>query len=295
MFDCNWKMQVIIGEYDAMAISAKTTDRITAQIKKFQPILSQAVAKDENESDTSVIICDMLCDVFGYDKYRDVSTQHAIKGLKADFEIIVDGTARFLVEAKAVGVALKDSQVTQVVTYGANQGTEWVILTNGQLWRLYKIHFGQPINSSLLCEIDVLNVSPKNSKWSELIECFGNLSRENFSKPSMNDYFEQKQLTSKYAVAAAILSEPMLIELRRELRRLSSGLKLDVDYLATLITNEVIKRDLIDSDEGKNAQALIRHLQKSYAKDKERSEIEEKGSAQSTVQIPTQSQQGIPE
>jgi len=278
-----------------MAISAKTTDRITAQIKKFQPILSQAVAKDENESDTSVIICDMLCDVFGYDKYRDVSTQHAIKGLKADFEIIVDGTARFLVEAKAVGVALKDSQVTQVVTYGANQGTEWVILTNGQLWRLYKIHFGQPINSSLLCEIDVLNVSPKNSKWSELIECFGNLSRENFSKPSMNDYFEQKQLTSKYAVAAAILSEPMLIELRRELRRLSSGLKLDVDYLATLITNEVIKRDLIDSDEGKNAQALIRHLQKSYAKDKERSEIEEKGSAQSTVQIPTQSQQGIPE
>jgi hypothetical protein len=123
----------------------------------------------------------------------------------------------------------------------------------------------------------------------ELIECFGNLSREYFSKDSMNTYFEQQQLTSKFAVAAVLLSEPMLSEIRRELRRMSPHLKIEVEDLETLLSNEVIKRELIDSDDGKTAQALIKHLQKNLAKDKERKEPEEKSSDQPIVQGTTQS------
>jgi hypothetical protein len=70
---------------------------------------------------------------------------------------------------------------------------------------------------------------------------------------------------------------------------MSPGLKVDVEYLETLLSNEVIKRELIDSDEGKAAQALIKHLQKKQARDKEGKEPEEKGSDQPIVPGTTQS------
>jgi hypothetical protein len=270
-----------------MTISAKVSDRISAQIKKYIPILSQALKKDLNEADTSSIIRNMLCDVLGYNSVTDITAEKAIKGAKADLAVVVDGTVRFLIEVKAVGISLKDKHVRQVVDYGANQGTDWVLLTNGVIWKLYKIHFGQPIGEYLLCEIDVLNATPKSAKFAELIECFGNLSREYFSKDTMNAYFEQKRLTSKFAVAAVLLSEPMLNEVRRELRRMSPHLKIEVEDLETLLTNEVIKRELIDTDEGKDAQALIKRLQKSI--DKERKEPEEKSSDQLVVQRTAQS------
>ena len=53
---------------------------------------------------------------------------------------MVDGTVRFLIEAKAIGISLNDHMVRQIVDYGANLGTDWVLLTNGVKWNLYKIH-----------------------------------------------------------------------------------------------------------------------------------------------------------
>jgi len=42
------------------AIPAKILPRLTAGIKKFQAVLNTAKAKDINESDTVVIVTDML-------------------------------------------------------------------------------------------------------------------------------------------------------------------------------------------------------------------------------------------
>ena len=266
-----------------MPISAKVSERISTQIKKYTPILNELLTKDVNEADTSAIIRSILCDVLGYDNFKEITAEKAIKGAKADFAVVVDGTVRFLIEAKAVGITLNDHMVRQVVNYGTDQGTDWVLLTNGVNWNLYKIIFGQPIEENLLCEIDVLKSTPKSAKLAESIECFGNLSRENFSTVSMNAYFLQKQLTSKFAVAAVLLTEPMLKEVRHKLRKMSPGLKVDVEYLETLLSNEVIKRELIDSDAGKTAQSLIKRLQKKLAKDKEEKEPEEKSPDQPVV------------
>ncbi len=257
-----------------MAVSAKVTDRISTQLKKYNSILAQAQKKDINEADTSAIIRDMLCDVLGYDRVTDVTAEKAIKGAKADLAVVVDGTIRFLIEAKAIGVSLKDKHERQIIDYAANQGTDWVLLTNGINWRLYKVLFGQPVGENLLCEMDVLNSPPRSSKLAEMIDCFGNLSREYFSKDTMDTYFEHKRLTSRFAVAAVMLTEPILNQVRLELRRMSPGLRVDVEDLEALVASEVIKRELIDSDEGKAAQILVKRLQKNYAK--ERKETEEK-------------------
>jgi hypothetical protein len=275
-----------------MALSAKITERISAQIRKYSSEINSALTKDINEADTCLIVRDMLCDVLGYDK-TEITTEYAIKGTYADLAAEVDGSVRFLVEVKAVGISLRDLHVRQAVGYGATQGTEWVVLTNGVHWKLYKIHFGQPIEKILLCEIDILSSTPRSQKLAEAIECFGNLSREHFSKDSMADYFEQKQLTSKFAIAAILLSEPILTEIRRELRRLSPGLKIDVESLELLLSDEVIKRELIESEDGKLASALVKRLQKAFAKERDRKEADSI-SDQSVNQGVAQPQQETP-
>jgi hypothetical protein len=59
----------------------------------------------------------------------------------------------------------------------------------------------------------------------------------------------------------------MIDSLRRQIRRLSK-LQLEPDYFSDLLDNEIIKRELIDSDEGGDASAYIKKLQKAF--DKER-------------------------
>ena len=43
----------------------KVGERLVVGLKRFQPILASAKARDVNESDTVIIITDMLAEVFG--------------------------------------------------------------------------------------------------------------------------------------------------------------------------------------------------------------------------------------
>ena len=241
-----------------MAVSAKVASRITAQLKTYQGILAQAMKKDSSEGDTVVIVTDMISDILGYDKYQNLSSEHAIRGTYVDLMVSVDNKPRFLVEVKAVGTELKDNSIKQAVDYAANKGVDWVILTNGIVWRVYKVVFAKPIDKVLVCELNALEAS---SKGPEAIECFGSLSLEGFSKDSLSDWFHEKQITSKFAIAALLLSEAMLDSLRLQIRRLSQ-VRVEIDDLRSLLTDEIIKRELIDGDEAKSASGFLKKLQR---------------------------------
>lgn len=251
----------------SMPVTPRVADRITSQLKRYQAVINQAQQRDVGESDTALIISDMLSDVFGYNKYEHITTEHAIRGTFVDLAIEVDGELRFLIEVKAIGVPLKDNHVKQAIDYGANKGVEWVLLTNGATWRVYKIIFSQPIDKALVCEVDMLSTSHRSP---EVLECFGNLSKEGFSKGSMSDLLQQKQVTSKFALATILLGDVMVDTLRRELRRLSPGLRIDSDALRSTLSEQVIKRELIDSDDAQAAQAAVKKRMRVQAREKSR-------------------------
>ena len=51
-------------------IPQKVARRLSFTLKQFQPILESAKSRDVNESDTVVIVTDILSEIFGYDKSR---------------------------------------------------------------------------------------------------------------------------------------------------------------------------------------------------------------------------------
>ena len=53
----------------------------------------------------------------------------------------LDSTSIGIAEVKSAGTALNNNHLRQVVNYGAHKGIEWVLLTNGIVWKVYRISF----------------------------------------------------------------------------------------------------------------------------------------------------------
>jgi hypothetical protein len=108
-----------------------------------------------DESGTRIMINEFLTDILGFKSLDEVKTEYMIKGTYADYVVQVDGKRHFLVEVKAMEIELSDKHLRQAVNYAANEGIEWALLTNGKHFELYKIIFGQPIDSKLVFQINM--------------------------------------------------------------------------------------------------------------------------------------------
>jgi len=231
-------------------IPAKVESRIKDALKRFKPIIEQAKARDIGEADTSTLVKDILSDLFGYDKYTEITAEHQIKGTFCDLALQIDGKLSLLIEVKAIGSELKDGYIKQAVDYAANQGVEWVVLTNAARWEIHRIGFGKPITNDLLVALDFLSVDPKKDSDIEVLFL---LSREAQGKSLLDDYHEQKQALSKYCIGALLLTEPILSVIRRELKRLSPDVKIEADEIHSVLSLDVIKREVLEGNKAQDA------------------------------------------
>lgn len=233
-------------------IPKKALDRFLKAVPKFKKVLQIAKDRDVNESDTVSVINDILGEVFGYDKYLEVTSEFSIRGTYCDLAIKVDSKVQFLIEVKAIGLDLKDTHLRQAIDYGANQGVQWIVLTNGIVWRVYRILFEQPIGFELVCNLDFLALNPKNEKDQESLFI---LSKEGLIKNARDDFYDKIQSVNRYIIGSLILSEPILSLIRRELKRLSEGIKIEIDEVEAIVRNEVLKREVVEGDEAEAAQS----------------------------------------
>ena len=227
---------------------------MVAGIKKFQPILIDAQKRDVNESDTVIIITDMLSEIFGYDKYSELTSEKNIRGSFCDLATKVENVIQTLIEVKAINQELKDGYVRQAVDYASNEGVDWVVLTNGVIWRVYKVTFTKPIDHELILEINFLAMSQHTP--ADLEQLFL-LTKESWAKSALSDYYDQKQALSKFSISAVILSDSILTVIRRELRRLSPDVKIDVEQIRSVLEQEVLKREVVEGEKAEEAHKRI--------------------------------------
>lgn len=236
-----------------MTIPGKVAERLSSGLKRFAPILASARSRDVNESDTSMIVTDLLADIFGYDKYSEVTRELAIRGTYCDLATRIDGKFQMLIEVKAIGLELKDAHAKQAVDYAANQGVEWVALTNGNLWKVFRVIFAKPIDAELVLDIDLLALNPKHAGDLESLHL---LTRESMLKSGLYAYHDHLQATNKFYLAAVVLSDAVLETVRRELRRVSDA-KVELDELRAALKQEVIKREIIEGDKADGARKKV--------------------------------------
>ena len=241
-------------------INKRLTDKLTSGLEKFQSVFKIAKKKDINEADTVSIIEDFITEVLGYQKYFEVTKELEIKGTYVDLAIKVEEKFEFLVEAKAVGIELKEQHVKQAVDYGANKGIQWVVLTNGIEWRLYRIGFEKPIVTDLVFTFDITKVNPKEEEDLDLLFA---LSKDGLRKKARELFFEKIESVNRFVIGQFLLKDPIIKTLRRELRKFAEGIKIEEDELSRIISQRVVKREILESEKAKEAEDKVkRHYRK---------------------------------
>lgn len=253
-----------------MKIPKKVADRFAAYLKHYQAIALSQKDRDVSEADTVTLVKDILAQIFGYDKYTELTSEQQIRGTFCDLAVKLDGKIKYLIEVKAAGVGLNDSHLRQAINYAANQGIEWVVLTNAISWRLYRLVFGQPISYELVSSFEITAMNAKNDDDQEKMFL---LCREGISNDAMAQYHQHAQLLNKYTIAQIVSSDAVVNVVRRELRRLFPELKVEIDEISDILANDVLKREVIDGEKVKEAQQRLKKAASKVAREIEKKNI----------------------
>lgn len=238
----------------SVKIPKKVQDRLNSGLRRYQPIVRKLADRDISEADTVTVIKDILSDVFGYDKYTELTSEQQIRGTFCDLAVRVEGKTYYLCEVKSAGTTLNDNHLRQAVNYGAHHGIEWVVLSNAIVWKIYRIKFAQPIDWEEVFCFDLGQISRSSDDLAKLFM----LCREAINSETLDAFHRQAQIVNRYVIAETLLSDAMTSALRKEFRRVFDGLKVSEEELRSILVSEVIKRDALDGEGAATAKATIR-------------------------------------
>lgn len=215
-------------------------ERVKAGIKKYSRPLAELVVRDANEGDTRLLVTDFLCDVLGFDKYTDLTTEYNVRGEFADYGIRIDKQMTAFIEVKRVATKLSVKHLRQVEMYAVNEGVEWVVLTNGVEWNVFHLSDRVPIVIDEVLAVDLLGEAKPSQKAKQLFF----LTKEALKRKRIGELWRTRVATSPKSVAKALLSPAVLEAVRKELRK-STGHRAEAHEVAALLKETCLKAECI--------------------------------------------------
>jgi predicted type IV restriction endonuclease len=209
-------------------------------LRHFQKPLHDLMVRDANEGDTRLLVTDILCEVLGYNKYSDLTTEYMVRGEFADYGIKFDGKVKVFIEVKRIGTKLNYRHMRQVEMYAVNEGVEWMILTNGAVWEVYHLTAGLPIGIDCVLAIDLLD---QDAKLRQQENKLFYLSKESFSRNQIEQLFQHTKASSPESLLKAIMDESSLDAIRKSIKR-DTGFAIETYEVKRLILDNVIDNSL---------------------------------------------------
>lgn len=253
-----------------LKVPKKVSDRIVANLKTYQQVAQSHKTKDVSEADTVTLVKDILAYCFGFDKYQELTSEQQIRGTYCDLAVKIDGKIKYLIEVKAAGVGLNDSHLRQAIGYAANEGIEWVVLTNACEWRLYRIKFAQPIDHEEISSFSLIDMNPK--KDDDIARMFL-LCKEGIGSDAMHSYHQHIQVVNKFTVAQIILTEPVVSSIRKEIRKYYPDIKLEAEQISDILVNEVLKREVVEGEKVKESQQRLKKLMAKLDRERDKKKL----------------------
>jgi len=217
-------------------------ERMRAAIKKFSKPLADLVGRDANEGDTRLLVTDMLCEGFGFDKYTELTTEYRVKGEFADYGIRLDKDLIAFLEVKRVATKLAAKHLRQVETYAVNEGVEWVILTSGVVWQVYHITGGLPMVVDLALEVNLFGDETLAHRANQLYY----LTKESLKRRQIDALWQAKRATSPKSLARVLCSDNVVTAIRKELKRTTRQSVTDAEVVR-LLNATVLRPECIES------------------------------------------------
>jgi len=127
-----------------------------------------------NEENTKATLVEPILRSLGWD-FEDLDeVQREFKTRSADnpvdYALLVLRTPRLFLEAKALRENLDDRRwASQIMGYAGVAGVQWVVLTNGNEYRIYNAHAGVPVEDKLFRAVRVRDVGSPTEETLSLL------------------------------------------------------------------------------------------------------------------------------
>lgn len=118
-----------------------------------------------NEQNTKATLVEPILRALGWDTEDIDEVVHEYKPRKADkpvdYALLVQRAPRLFIEAKALGADLDDRKwAGQIMGYASVAGVEWIVLTNGDEWRIYNTHAAVTVDEKLFRAVRITAADP---------------------------------------------------------------------------------------------------------------------------------------
>jgi hypothetical protein len=170
-----------------VTVLAQALEQVRERISRYRGRSSSI-----GEQNTKAALVEPILRALGWDiedpeevwrEYRRRSVDNPV-----DYALMILRTPRLFVEAKSLGENLDDpKRANQIMSYAVVAGVEWVVLTNGDEYRIYNSHAAVPVEEKLFRTIrltddrtdtaEALDVLSRHRTEDHLIGSLGERSR----------------------------------------------------------------------------------------------------------------------
>lgn len=239
-------------------IPHKIQERIKAALRRFKPLLKAARERDAGRADTATLALDLLSELFGYDRYSEITSELDNKESVFDFSIQTEGQPRMLVRVSPIGMAPDDRYLLATAQYAQMNGVDWIIMTNGIAWQVHHVEDvgANAPDTPLVLAFDLLQMQPGREAHLVTIHL---LTREGHEKAGLSHFKLRLEMTNRHYLGAMVLSDAVVASVRRELQKLNPDLRVTPAELRENLAKGVLRPDIVQSNE---TRSLMVHLQK---------------------------------
>ena len=172
---------------------------------ELETILDEITADDHqpppNESNTCDWVILRILYAIGYEHREIISRLADGAGKFPDYTILPnDNRNLFYLEAKSWSVDLQDDHAIQSLNYANTNGKRWVVLTNGQCWRLYDNRIEGTPEAKLV-------VQAFAEDREQIVRFLKALSKHSVPSKGLDSFATEEREAKKRAVEQRILAE----------------------------------------------------------------------------------------
>jgi hypothetical protein len=187
---------------------------LTKKLKDYKKRYLRKEFAESNESATRIMVNALLTDLLGYKELEEVKTEYRIRTEYADYVVQVKRKKHFVVEVKSIDIDINEKHLRQSLSYAANEGIDWIVLTNGREVQLYRVSFNKPIKTTLIYAVNLM--SPENSKKAPRQLWY--LTKKAVERGDLEEFWRRADALRLEHLAKVLYCEDIVRRLRNELK-----------------------------------------------------------------------------
>lgn len=161
------------------------------------------------------MINSFLSEVLGYAELEEIKTEFRIRATYADYVIQIAKKQRMVIEVKAMQLDLSDNHIRQAVHYGADEGIDWVLLTNGREFAFYRVIFSKPIDYKKVFYFDISDLN----QFKKSIDSFEYLTRKCLVEGDLEKFWKMSQAVVPHNLCKYLYQPDVVKFIKKSLKK----------------------------------------------------------------------------